>query len=253
MSGLTHPKWIDEDQAGHLRPFWDWWEKEIKAIGPVDVAVLNGDLTHGPGKRGSSIEMIRSDTKTQADMAIAALSIIDAKVYRISEGTSFHVVSSYEMERPIAEHFHTTLEDTVRLQMNDLKLNFRHYVGSSRTAYAQGTPIYREVVQDLLKSVERGYDPADIYFRSHVHYHAYMGIYPRVGYTLPCLELPKSIYGTNVTHTYYHVGFLEFVVHPDSKWEVIPHIMKIKNALGEISYEQIGAKYSGTKRSRDKG
>ena len=53
--GLTPPGWDAPETHKAFYSFrrmaWDWYADTCRKIGPVDLALINGDLVDGPGKK----------------------------------------------------------------------------------------------------------------------------------------------------------------------------------------------------------
>jgi len=125
--GLTPPEWIPPDTAMVLKPMWNWYEKTVDAIGPVDLAVHVGDAVDGEGKR-DDLEQFTTDTLKQAEIAHQALRRIRAKTWRLVYGTPYHTVGSYSYEEPLADALKGSIKDTQLLNILGHNFNFRHVV-----------------------------------------------------------------------------------------------------------------------------
>ncbi len=92
LVGLTHPgdnpRYDDERKiVSEYRDFlWEWFEKEVKALGKIDVVVHNGDALDGKGKKSGGTEQIEMDRNSQAEMAANILGRIRTKETRLTYG-----------------------------------------------------------------------------------------------------------------------------------------------------------------------
>lgn len=242
LLGLVPPS----EQGGKLgksqKILWDWRQKEIDSIGPVDIHMVNGDLTDGPGKK-DSIGLATTDTEEQAEWAIEAVSLVNSKQKYFTYGSPYHVNTSYNIEAGIAGHFKCPIADTARFQVNGKRFKFRHVAGRSDTPYGQGTQILKEIARDILQSSIDDHESAHIQGRSHVHYWSRADIRGRTAFTMPCLELPLdtkgSIYPRTLRTMYYDVGLVLIEVLDDGEVIIRPRIMDIKSMMPHI-YEVVG-------------
>lgn len=207
LLGLTPPEYMREDWKPLSMPFWNFFEKTIKEIGPVDYLVINGDMVDGEGKK-ETIGHLTTDTKKQIDIAAACVDRITRKKTFLTYGTPFHTVGSYSYEEGVSDAIHGIIKDELRIKINGWHLNFRHVIGRSDTPYGQPTQIYKEVVRELIKAMLEDYKAADYIFRSHVHYHFIAGRPGKMGIITPCLQLPDGIFGRKMRAQYYDVGML---------------------------------------------
>jgi len=226
-AGLTHPDYITPEREYAQRPFWDWWQAEIEAVGPVDLALHGGDAVDGEGKK-DRLGIIEPNTKKQADMSLAALSIIRADAWRMVYGTPYHVTGTYDYEEPVAERLHATIKDEQRIRIGDALISDRHVVGRSDTAYGQGTLLFKEVVREIMASIQNDDDDADLIIRHHVHYFFRTDNAKKTAIICPALQLPGSVYGRKMKAMFYDVGFL--VLHFEPGLHIEKHIMPLRVA-----------------------
>jgi hypothetical protein len=241
LLGLVPPS----EQTGKLKHvqkiLWDWRKAEIAAIGPVDIHMINGDLTDGPGKK-DSIGLLTTDTEEQAEWAEEAVRQVQAKTRFFTYGSPYHVNTSYNTERSIAKAFDCDIADTARFQVNGKRFKFRHVVGRSDTPYGQGTQVQKEIVRDVLQAALDDHDQADIQGRSHCHYWTRVDVKDKTAFTMPCWELPLdtkgSVYPRTLRTMYYDVGFVLIEVMDDGEVIIRPRRMDIRG-LTKVRYEVI--------------
>lgn len=218
--GLTPPT-HQAELAPILKPVWDWRERELKAIGPVDVHILDGDLTEGPGLK-SSMGLFASNLNTQADWAIECVERVKAKHRFFAYGSDYHVVLSANIERAVADHFGAEIRDTVLLRIKGKRFNFRHFTGRSDIERGQFTQDARELTRALIQEAVDGTEAADVFGRSHVHYWSRVDIKGRTVYTAPAwqlpIDIPESTYPRKLRGQYYDVGFV--LIQIDNSGEV---------------------------------
>lgn len=221
--GLCPPPHMGEMEP-LLAPLWAWREAELKAIGPVDVHILNGDLVDGPGFKGS-LALITSDLDEQAEWATECVGRVRLKKggeRYFTYGSDFHVVAFGNTERRIAKAFGAPISDIVLLKVKGTRFNWRHFVGRSDIERGQPTQIAREITRALIKEMTEGHEAADVFGRSHVHYYSRVDLAGRTGYTSPAyqlpIDIPGSTYPRRLRSQYYHVGYT--LIQIDSAGEV---------------------------------
>ena len=78
--GLTPPQWQQIEHKNSENEFirncytirremYDWYEKEIRSLAPIDILVCNGDAVDGPGTKSGGTDQISSKIDEQKDMA----------------------------------------------------------------------------------------------------------------------------------------------------------------------------------------
>jgi hypothetical protein len=232
--GLTPPDYWTNISKKFSKPVWDWRKDMIKKIGPVDIHVLNGDLVDGPGKK-ESIGLITTDIKVQAEMAAGCAELVKAKERFITYGTNFHSVSTLSHEEIIADKLGCEIYETLRIKVDEIKLNFRHVCGRSDIPYGAATQVQKEIVRDQLNSLIEEYQDADVIVRSHVHYYVHVETPEAHALTTPAWELPNlnkdgNIYARKLRTMYYNVGAVLIEI---DKGEVMirKQIMPLKIAI----------------------
>lgn len=232
--GLCLPKHAGE-YAPLIKPLWDFRERELKALGPVDLHVLGGDLTEGPATKGS-MGVHTSNLDTQADWAIENVERVKLKKggsRYFCYGSDYHVVFSANIERRIADYFDAPLRDYIRLRVKGKRFNFRHFVGRSDIERGQLTQDAREITRDVIQEVMDGTEAADVFSRHHVHYWSRASIKDRESYTCPCwklpLDIPENTYPRRLRTQYYDVGYT--IIQIDNAGEVYIRPRRMKLAL----------------------
>jgi hypothetical protein len=232
LLGLTPPDHWGE-YADMLRPMWDFRESELEAIGPVDIHVMNGDLTDGPGKK-DTIGLMTTNLDVQADWAIECAGRVRVKPggsRYLTYGSDFHVVNGLNVERQVARYFNAPIQDTLLLRIKSIRFNFRHFVGRSDTERGAFNQDAREITRELIKETVDGTEAADIYGRSHVHYWSRVDIKDRTAYTCPAWELPLDIPGSTYPRRlrtqYYDVGYTIIQIDLSGEVYIRPRRMRI--------------------------
>lgn len=226
LLGLTPPGWLCAESPPTQAPMWAWYLEQVKAIGPVDVLVVNGDAVDGEGKK-ETLGHLTTDIDKQVDIAAACLEPIKAKRTFLTFGTGFHVVGASNYERRLAERLGAPIADTTLLETEGMRFNFRHVAGRSDIPYGQGTQLYKEVVRDMLQSVIEEYPCADVVVRSHVHYYLRIERSTRNAVSLPCFQVPESVFARGLRTMYYDIGLVLFTVDK-GRVTVEPRLMPLK-------------------------
>lgn len=216
--GLTPPGWqYNKDDDANVRgkfgflqaTVWDWYVKTIKAIGPVDVLVVNGDAIDGKGSRSGGTELLTADWLEQVDIAADCLQVIDRKRTVIVKGTPYHVGQETDFEEVLADRVGATCGWHEWLDADGVVFDLKHKVGSSSVPYSRLTAPSKEGLWNLLWS-ERGMQPeADVIVRSHVHYFVYGGDGRKLWMTTPGLQ-GWTKYGSGACSGTIDIGMILF-------------------------------------------
>lgn len=211
--GLTPPDHMGTKALkATVGKLWDFRESVLEQIGPVDIHILGGDLTEGPGKK-DSMPVMETDLLNQAEWAEECALRVKLKKggsRYICYGSDYHVVQSLSIERTIARALGCHIDDTIRLRIKGVRFNFRHFCGRSDIERGQPTQDAREITRELIQETIYGYEAADIYGRHHVHYSTGARLEDRQAYTCGAWQLPipdKSVsYPRKLRSVYYSVG-----------------------------------------------
>lgn len=206
---------------------YSWWKDNIHKYGPFDVILPNGDLIDGRGERSGGSELITTNRERQCEMSVKTLRVKgimkrDTRVY-MTRGTSYHTGESEDWENKIAGDLEADIKDEQFLNIEGVKFNLKHHVGSSSNPSTRYGAVAREQVWNVLK-VHEGYlsDPPDIVIRSHVHYHVAVSDPMFLGMTTPALQGPATKYGGRRCSGIVHFGFVIFECNNGSyTWKLI--------------------------------
>ena len=230
--GLTPQRHWSDRWQGVQEVMWNFRESELKALGKVDIHVMNGDLVDGPGRK-DSMGHLTTDLDEQADMAIECAERVRAKHRVVTYGSPYHVNLNQNIERKVADYFSVEIHDTARFKVAGKKFNFRHVVGRSDVPGGPGAQTEKEITNDLLRSTFMGHEPADVYGRQHVHYFYLVNNGSQIAFSGPAWELdidvPGSIYPRTLRTLRYRVGYT--VIDVDSTGEVYvrPRMLTVNN------------------------
>lgn len=233
ITGLTPDEFASDITGATSRPMWKWFCDTNKEIGKVDILVANGDLVEGEGK-AETIGHLTTDIKKQADIAATCLEIPRGKHRYLAYGTPFHTVGSTNYELMVADRLGCPIYDELLLKVGKWKFNIRHVSGRSDIPYGQGTPLYKEVIRDLIRAIDEERESADFIVRAHVHYYAKIEIKRKMAISLPCLQLPENVYGRKVKAMYYDIGMVLFTIMNDNV-SITPYFLKF-NMINKREY-----------------
>lgn len=245
-AGLTPPsQWKSVGKVSKVSGrVWDWFAQVVKENGPFDATFFTGDMVEGQNSK-NTIELFKTDTEEQAEIAAECASIIpcpkDAMltVY----GTPFHTAGTYSFEN----HFTDTLgiarpENTHRIVIADkVRVNLRHYVGRSSIPYGQGTPTYKEMVNELLDAIRKEDAAADVVIRGHAHYDVSMRVSGKEAIVVPCLKLPGGVFGRRVSESQYDLGIGILEVYGVKDW-IYRSILLPLEIGGPRTWKKVGGK-----------
>jgi len=226
-------------------PFWQFWTSALKQIGRVDLAVFNGDLIDGPGRKDST-KHVTTDLGEQVSMAVEIVQAVKADRKKIVRGTGFHVESGTNFEDIIARELRLKACDEYRAEVYGRRLHWRHVVGRSDIPYGQYTQAGKELTNEQLQAEMEDYPAADILLRAHAHYcvgisqlHGATGMLRQV-WVLPGLQLrrPVSAYVRGLRTWMYHVGVTLIEVEPSGEVFVRPICFPIRE-YAAIKYDAL--------------
>ena len=238
--GLTPPDNWSDRLRDIQRITWDFREAQLKAIGRVDIHVANGDLVDGPGRK-DSMGHLTTDLDEQADMAIECATRVKARHRVFTYGSPYHVNLSQNVERKVSDYFGVGIQDTARFKVHGKRFNVRHVMGRSDVPGGPGAQTQKEITNDLLRSIEEGYEHADVFVSNHIHYYYRVDDGYRTAWSNPAWELaldtPGSIYPRTLRTLRYTVGFVLVEIDQHGEMYVRPRILRI-NDVAPKEYQE---------------
>jgi hypothetical protein len=240
--GLTPPEY-QQSRYPFQAQLWNFYKQQMDEIGPVDDLVVNGDAVHGPIRKEAAGHS-QPDVEDQIEMAVQALSAVQAKRIHVVRGTGFHTDGDLKFEDAIARALSVEADDECRLKVFKTLYHFRHVVGRSDTPYGQHTQLQKEVINELLQAELEEYPSAHVLIRSHVHYCAGTWLYDaklgskRQAFTTPALSLrsPKTTAFVRKLRTWlYHVGVTLVETYENGEVIISPRMLPIK-VYGQKEY-----------------
>jgi hypothetical protein len=145
-------------------------------------------------------------------------------------GTPFHSAGTYSFENHFTDSMGIARPKTVhRINVNDMvRINLKHTVGRSSIPYGQGTPTYKEMVNELINAEMQDDASADIIIRGHAHYSIQMTVRDRQAIVAPCLKYPSSVFGRKLQEGLYDMGFGVLYVYGKKDWRYVPVHIPLK-------------------------
>jgi hypothetical protein len=243
LVGLTPPKFdiIHESPEYHKldrlrRVYWDFYAKEIQALMPIDILIVNGDCIDGKGKKSGGTELIEADATKQCTIAEEAIEFAKARHNFLTFGTAYHVGDESDMERKIATDIEADkIGSHDWLDVNGLVFDYKHHASSSIIPHGRHTAIARERLWNMLWNEWDECPKANIIIRSHVHYFNYCGGYGWLAMTTPALQGYGSKLGSRICSGTVDFGFVHFDVTDKDNYSWTPHIMKLKQSKQAIT------------------
>jgi len=202
------------------KKLWKWYEKQAKALGPVDALVCNGDAIDGKSPKSGGNELITTDREEQVRMAMECINQFDAKKVYIIAGTPYHTGQEENFEKILADYLGARFDLAMSLDVNGCMFNFRHKISSSTVPHGRATALLREQLWTILGACVKENVKADVVVRSHVHYHVMAKTRFGLALTTPGLQL-SSDFGTRICQGIIDVGFLYFDIksREDYRWQ----------------------------------
>ena len=180
---------------------WNIYLKNIKLAGKIDIFVCNGDGIDGKGQKTGGTELLHTDQLVQCKMLEEAIKVANPKHVIMTFGTMFHTGAETDFEKIVADHLGAEIKGEHSLEVNGVTFNIKHHLGSSSTPYARQTAVSKENVWNIIKAENGEIDRADVFIRSHVHYHVASSDRSRLCMTLPALQGAGSKYGRRCAGT----------------------------------------------------
>ena len=238
-AGLTPPRYQYPHRSSATRKvkewgrvqkeLWDHWRERVEAIQPVHVLLVNADVIDGKGDKSGSTEQITADFQEQCDMAIEALSIVEADSIVMTHGTPYHVSGrdGTDYEAFVARELGAHIGGHEWIEVEGVVFDLKHKIGASQVPHGRHTAIARERLWNVLWA-ERDYAPkADVLLRSHVHYFSYCGWSNWLAMTLPALQGPGSKFGVRQCAGTVDFGFVSFDCD-QGRYQWQTHILEIR-------------------------
>ena len=205
-----------------------WAKKEIKALGPIDITVHNGDAIDGEGWRSGGSEIIAQDRNEQVLMAQKFLEEIDTKDLRLTYGTAYHTGDHEDYEDTLASNLGCPKPQAVlNLEINGLVFNFKHKVGGSQIPHGRMTAQLRDKLWNDIWAQRGEFPRSNVQVRSHNHYFVFGGNYDMLLFGTPALQGYGSKYGQRIMSGTVDFGFVHMDIDEKGRLSWEPHILRM--------------------------
>ena len=235
--GLTPPTWTSrlpkqqEEMWAHVKRMRDY---------KPDVILFLGDAIDGKSRRLGGRDLITADRAEQSQMAASCLKFIgsknqNCKIYMV-RGTPYHVGDDEDWEDVVAKEVGAAhIGNHEWVDVEGVKFNIKHKVGSSSVPHGRRTALERERLWSELWSAHQDHPQSDVILRGHVHY---WGASMGPGYlamTLPALCGLGSDYGTRQCSGEVHFGWVEFECGGgEYTWSRDKHVYILKTSKPKV-------------------
>lgn len=179
-----------------------------------DILYIGGDCIDGREDKQGGAELITNDRNVQSNMAVRCIQEWGARQVLMTYGTGYHVSSQAEdFEYNICNRVKGVIEGRLLFKVEGMTIDARHKIGSSSVPHGRATALLREMMWNLIKSVDHEEAKADIIIRSHVHYHIWIEQPGRVMFTTPALQLSRGRYGSRECTGETHWGAIRLTIN----------------------------------------
>lgn len=244
-AGLTHPGFLPDDPLPKVKPFcdaarayWDFYMRGLAKYGPFDIVFVNGDAVDGPGAKSGGTEQWTTDMEDQCDYALRALRKVPVKKstkWVMTRGTPYHTGDDTDWENMLAADLNAKIGEHEWVEVEGVVFDLKHHpAGSSGVPQGRHTGVAKDRMWNIMWSHEGMQPVADVFIRSHVHYHNFCGGPQWLAVTTPALQGFGSRYGARRCTGIVDFGFLVFDVHKnDYSW--YKHIAKLEQQKATIT------------------
>ena len=168
----------------------------VRRYSPVDLLVCNGDAIDGRGERSGSTELITVDRHEQVEIALGCLQQWRAPRNLFARGTGYHVGDVEEFENLLAREMPGgEIHDQLQIKHKGVVINARHKTDSSSIPHGRYTGLAKAQLWNLLWANRGQQEAANIYLRSHVHFHAFCGGPGWVAMSTAALQAARTKFG----------------------------------------------------------
>lgn len=151
------------------RDIYARWLEMVKAVGHVDMCVVNGDICDGVNPKSKGLGLWTSDLSVQTQTAVDLLNMIDADHFCGTQESLYHTGDNISTDRAVIKELGGDYRSELAVKVDDIRFHFSHKVGVSSSAwFYRPTPIAREMM--LAAPVKEEVGSFDVVVRSHAHY-----------------------------------------------------------------------------------
>jgi hypothetical protein len=231
--GLTPPKYqsaIPGDEYYRIQvELWDFFKKEVEALLPIDILVLNGDLIDGKGGRSGSSELITADINRQRDIAVDCFEWIGATNIVVTYGTPYHTGVTDDDEKEIANRLGADIRGQQWIDVNDTVFDIKHFVGNTSVPYSKGTQLSKDRYWNLIWTEFDEQPKADVVLRSHIHNFFQCGEDHWLAVALPALQGQGSKFGSRKCSSHVDFGIAYFDCYEEGGYSWSRRILRAES------------------------
>ena len=210
------------------RECWKWYMQTLAMLGRIDYAFVMGDCIDGDGHRSHGTELIISDRKVQAAMAIECLRQIQATRYSFVYGTPYHTGQAEDFETDVARAFDAKIGSHEWEVVNGVCFDLKHKQGNTQNP---ATSLFNEI-RDNREWVCNDEQPkADILVRGHTHRLCVLQIEDCTGISVPALQGYGTKFGSRQCSRKVQFGLVTVDVWPDGVHQRHVHIAKLSGHI----------------------
>jgi hypothetical protein len=178
------------------REMTKYYKALVRRYRPVDLLICNGDAIDGRGERSGSTELITVDRHEQVEIALGCLQQWRAPRNLFTRGTGYHVGNAEEFENLLARELPGgEIHDQLQVRHKNVVINAKHKIGGSTVPYGRFTALAKAQLWSWLWTRRGQQEEADIFVRSHVHFHAFCGAPGWVAMSTPALQAARTKVG----------------------------------------------------------
>lgn len=216
------------------RDMWNFFVTKIKSLLPIHALIVNGDMVDGDGWRSGG-EHITTDRTIQTNMAAHTILQCGAKQVHGTYGTAYHTGESEDWEDEVANKCGMkTLKSHQWIEVEGTIFDCKHHCASSGIPTGRHGAVAKERLWNMMWA-EFGEDPkADVYIRSHVHYHNFCGGPNWLGMTTPPLQGKGSKYGARRCSGTVDFGLVHFDVKGKRDYSWAAHVARLKSQFSQV-------------------
>jgi len=238
IAGLTPTSYqMDKERNPNVsalqKEMWKEFKAILKKVGEVDLCICNGDAIDGNGYRNGGVECITTDMEEQIAIARKVLQTVATKQYALTYGTASHTSITTDWERLLADQLDSPIKNHLFIEKYGVTLSVKHHLGSSGIPHGRHTAIAKEKMWNLYWNEIGQVPKADIFVRSHVHYHQYCGGATHLAMTLPALQSAHTAYGARRCSGVVDFGAVELTIKPNGEYTWKSHVTRLQNIKQE--------------------
>ncbi len=170
--------------ANLQRECWNWYNKKIEELNPIDKVFCLGDLIDGSGAFSGGTEQITTDRQVQVAIAIEALEKIDTTSMVFIYGTGVHTGQEEDFETQIADHFHSKIGSHEWEKINNCTFDLKHHQSGTKNPF---TSLFNEITANREWAIIGEQPKADVLVRAHTHKFCLARMEDCISLSLPAL------------------------------------------------------------------